>query len=399
MKKKLLFVIRDMSINGATKSLINLLSLLDPNKVDVDLFLFSHRGVLLDQIPSYVNLLPEDKELSESELPVKKLISLRKWTKALQKAFCAILFRINKNWSAYLRLWRRVSILDKNYDIAIGYTEGVSSLFVIHKVRARYKWGWVHTALISADTGLRYHRGVYQKLDAAICVSTGCYDEFVKAFPECKEKATVFENILPVKQIIELANQPLDDQVYFNKQGVKILTVARLDPAKGIDRAVNVCEKLIKNGYNIYWYVVGEGKQRAEIETLINKKGLQKRFILLGNKPNPYPYIKKADIVVMPSRYEGKSIAISEAKILCRPIITTDYSTAHEQINNGVDGLIVPNNEEGLFKGIKLLLDDPNKKVQLVNKLNSQAAKNDNAVENFYRMIDKFIIGVGKEKR
>lgn len=110
-EKKLLFVIRDMSINGATKSLINLLSLLDPNKVDVDLFLFSHRGVLLDQIPSYVNLLPEDKELSESELPVKKLISLRKWTKALQKAFCAILFRINKNWSAYLRLWRRVSIL------------------------------------------------------------------------------------------------------------------------------------------------------------------------------------------------------------------------------------------------------------------------------------------------
>ena len=87
------------------------------------------------------------------------------------------------------------------------------------------------------------------------------------------------------------------------------------------DIAIKAAAILVKKGYTIKWYVLGEGEERNTLEQSIKEHNLIANFILLGIKENPYPYINNATIYVQPSRFEGKSLAIDEAKILHKPIL------------------------------------------------------------------------------
>ena len=72
-----------------------------------------------------------------------------------------------------------------------------------------------------------------------------------------------------------------------------------------------------------------------ELKELIAQNNLEDSFILLGKKTNPYPYMKACDLYVQPSRYEGKAVTVTEAKILGKPILITNYPTARSQIEDG----------------------------------------------------------------
>ena len=140
-------------------------------------------------------------------------------------------------------------------------------------------------------------------------------------------------------------------------------------------------------GYNIKWYVIGEGNEREKLEEIIKKKNLENHFKLLGLRENPYPYLKKADIYVQPSRYEGKSIAIDEAKILHKPIIVTNYETAKDQITNEINGLIVDMNEKGLSEGIERLIQNQDLKHSFINNLSNEQLGTENEINKLYEII------------
>ena len=93
---------------------------------------------------------------------------------------------------------------------------------------------------------------------------------------------------------------------------------------------------------------------------------MEDRVILLGKKDNPYPYIAACDIYVQPSRYEGKSVTVREAQILGKPAVITNYATSASQLENGVDGVIVPMDNESCARGIADLLNNPEKMNELV---------------------------------
>ena len=135
--------------------------------------------------------------------------------------------------------------------------------------------------------------------------------------------------------------------------------------------AIEACKKLEEDGYKITWYVIGEGEERGNLEKMIEENDLKGKFILLGIKENPYPYIREANIYVQPSRFEGKSIAIDEAKILHKPIVITNFSTAKDQIKNKENGIIVEMDPNAISEGIKKLIDNE----ELRNKLTSNLSK------------------------
>ncbi|WP_346868668.1 glycosyltransferase [Clostridium sp. UBA5119] len=137
------------------------------------------------------------------------------------------------------------------------------------------------------------------------------------------------------------------------------MTVGRLSKEKGQDLAIRVLYKLKKQGYKVKWYCIGEGKDRDEYEKLIENLNLRDDFILLGETLNPYPYIKTSDIYVQPSRHEGYCITIAEAKCLNKPIVTTNFIVANEQIEDGQNGLIVECNVDKICDKIKFLIDNP----------------------------------------
>ena len=144
------------------------------------------------------------------------------------------------------------------------------------------------------------------------------------------------------------------DDAYQERKSFKILSIGRLENVKGFDMAVEAAKILQDKKIDFEWLIIGEGSERKNLETLIGKYALNNKMKLLGLKDNPYPYLKGCDIVVQSSRFEGKSIALDEAKIFGKPIISTNYPTVYDQLSKD-EGMITEMNPEAIAEGISAL--------------------------------------------
>ena len=131
------------------------------------------------------------------------------------------------------------------------------------------------------------------------------------------------------------------------------------------------------------WYIVGPGDHSA-IDTLCETLGVKENVVFLGASDNPYPYIKHCDIYVHPSRYEGKSIVVREAQVLCKPVIITDYPTAHSQLTDGVDGVICPQDSKKIAEAIYSLAHDEERRTRIVDYLQTHDYTGVEEVEKLY---------------
>ena len=184
----------------------------------------------------------------------------------------------------------------------------------------------------------------------------------------------------------KVINNMSKEKVEFDNATINLVSVGRLNYQKGYDLAIEVCRKLIKKGYDIKWNIIGDGEERTNLEKLIKEYNLEDRFVLLGIKENPYPYVRNADIYVQTSRFEGKSIAIDEAKILNKPILITNFSTAKDQISNGENGLIVDMDIDSIFKGLEILINDENLRNKLTNNLSKEKLGTENEINKLYSL-------------
>lgn len=141
-------------------------------------------------------------------------------------------------------------------------------------------------------------------------------------------------------------------------KGIRILTVGRLSIEKGQDLTISVLAKLKEAGYNVKWYCIGDGKERALYEKLVEDYDVQDDYIFLGSVSNPYPFMKQCNIYVQPSRYEGYCITLAEARCFNNPIISTNFTGASEQIIHNHNGLIVQFDEQQMYDSIVQILSD-----------------------------------------
>ena len=169
----------------------------------------------------------------------------------------------------------------------------------------------------------------------------------------------------------------------------KIVTVGRLVALKGYDLAIDTAKLLDKKGVQFKWYVIGEGPERDNIEKLIKKNELEDKFILLGQKANPYPYIKNSDIYVQTSRFEGFGLAIAEAKILEKVVITTNFDTAYNQIDNGQNGIISEMDSVHICNEIIKVINDTDILQRIQSNLIKQKKDNTFEIEKIYKLIEK----------
>ncbi|MFN7250060.1 MAG: glycosyltransferase [Anaerobacillus sp.] len=363
MKKNVLFIMNNLTCGGAEKALISLLETIDYSVYNVDLFLFKHNGIFLSKIPSQVNLLEEPLKFKYFDMSIKtalkELVKEGDLVSAFSRICAGFIFNKEKNRArCEQRVWkflsRSMKPLEKEYDVAIGYLEKNPIYFCIEKVQAKKKIGFIHNDYIKLDMDPNLDHKYFNKLNNIITVSEECADVLKKKFPMYKEKVSVMYNIVSPNIINKMATEKID----LSYKGIKIISVGRLNYQKGYELAIDACKQLAQQGYDFKWYVIGEGEERLKLEELIKINNLEERFILLGLKENPYPYIREADIYVQSSRFEGKSIAIDEAKILNKPIIVTNFSTAKDQIKHGENGLIVEMNGKSIAEGIENVIED-----------------------------------------
>lgn len=397
MKKKVLISMYSLNIGGAERSLIGLLELFNYQDYDVELFLYRHEGEFLNQIPKEVKLLPPILEYTTIERPIKNVFQEGHFflgcIRILAKLKTKIINigRINRN-GTYKQMqytwYYSVPFLPKikkQYDVAISFLG--PHYFIIDKVRANVKIGWNHTdyfTIVNPDR--RLDGKMWESLDYIVNVSKDCEKSFLKVFPNLRYKMIVIENIISSDFVRAQAKQNIKDEMP-DDGSLKICSVGRLSDAKGFDMAVLACKKLLQLGYNIKWYIVGYGGEEENLKQVINENNMQERFILLGKKINPYPYIKDCDIYCQPSRYEGKAVTVREAQILGKPVVITNFPTSTSQLKDGFDGLITPLSIDGIVRGIRELIDNNDLKERLSNNTKKIDYSNKNEIENLYKLL------------
>lgn len=395
-RKKLLFVVNNFNIGGPQKSLLSLLYNLDFQKYEVDIMSLSNTGTLLKFLPKEVKVIQTDNLVSYSILTPNNI--LKKSIKVLfsqnyTNAFLALQSigkgLINKKMvqekqEYWVNVKENLPKLKKKYDYAFGVSGGHSIMYIADCVKANEKIGWIRSDYRTLKRNNEIDRKYFREMDKILSVSVICKEIFLEIFPEAFSKTEVFYNILPFKMY---ENLPANTKQMEFEDTTKLLTICRLDPNKGLDLAIDALEILLKKNKNIKWFILGEGSYRKELEKLIKKKNLEEHFILLGFQLNTAAFMKKADIIVHPSRFEGKSNVVDEAKYLLKPIVATRYNTVEEQLTHENTGLISEMNSHSLSENIERLIASPSLKVKLKSNLEITRTSDSQSIQKFNEIV------------
>lgn len=398
MKPRIIILMHYLELGGAEMALIGLLHALDPKRVDVDLFIYSHQGPLMQYIPEWVNLLPEVPAYSVIEKPM---------TEALRKGHAMV---VGARVLAKLQHSRYIknadikgddgSIMQYIGDCVTPFLPSINpkieydlciSFLTPHnigrdKVRAKKRLAWIHTDYSTVHFNAKKELPVWGVYDYIASISNEVTNSFVKTFPSLKNKIIQIENILSNEFVNKRALE-FDASTEFQGK-LNLLSIGRFCTAKNYDNVPDICRRMIEVGIDLTWYIIGYGGSEALIRQKIQEAGMQERVILLGRKDNPYPYIKACDIYVQPSRYEGKSVTVREAQMLGKPVVVTNYPTAASQINSGVDGVIVPLDNEGCAQGLAEFIQDRELQAKIIDYLKSHDFSGEAEVEKLYQFLD-----------
>jgi glycosyltransferase involved in cell wall biosynthesis len=395
MKKKIVFMVINMNIGGTEKALLNMIAEIPKDQFDITLLMLEEYGGFLSSVPKEVHIeyLKEYKKIkyilnNPPQRTAKSFLRDGYFFKAFNLIFLHVASKIMKDRSIFFKhILKDVPELKNQYDVAVAYAGPVDliSYFIINKVKAKKKVQWIHFDVSKIGFNKYFAAKLYQKFDKIFLVSKEGKEKFITKLPELKNKTEVFPNLISSKLINEEAikGKGFDDD--FN--GIRIVTVGRLTTEKGHDIAINVLSRLIKDGFNVRWYCIGEGDLRKKYEKLLDNLLLRDEFIFLGEDPNPYPYIKNCNIYVQPSRHEGYCITLAEARVLQKPIVTTDFTGAKEQIKNKQTGLIVDVNEDQIYNAVKKLINDDNLCKKFCNNLSNEKIENKNEIKKIYSLV------------
>jgi glycosyltransferase involved in cell wall biosynthesis len=367
MKKRVLIAMQYMEIGGVERSLLGLLDAFDHERFEVDLFLYRHSGELMRFIPPRVRVLSEIAAYTTLTRPIVEILREGYWRIALGRMWAkmrAWIFGLagdeRENHSIYQYVADATTRFlppvapGIEYDLAISFIAPHN--IVRDKVRARRRVAWIHTDYSNIAIDTRREARVWGAFDTIAAISGEARARFVERFPVLAPRVVVIENILSVESVKQQA--ALGAATFEAPEGaIKILTVGRFCHPKAFDNAVRICALLVREGVPVMWYAIGYG-DRTPIDAAIVECEMQDRFVVLGKKENPYPWIAACDIYVQPSRYEGKAVTVREAQILGRPVAITAFPTSAGQLRDGVDGVIVPMDVSGAARGIGALIKD-----------------------------------------
>ena len=395
MKKKIIVISHGLEIGGAERALLGLLYSFDYMRYDVDLFLMHHQGELMEYIPQQVNLLPEKIEYTCLAVPISEVIKKKKVRMLFGRIYGKFKAKkfikenalpadngVELEYSHKYTCKYVPEISDKKYDLVISFL--TPHYFAANKVNAKKKIAWIHTDYSYVELDQKSELRMWEVYDYIASISDACTKGFCKKFPTLKNKIIRVDNIIST-DFIKSQAMAFDVSEEMKKDGsINILSVGRFCNQKNFDNVPDVCKKICESGLKIKWYLIGFGKEEQLIRQKIREENMEKYVVILGKKENPYPYIKACDIYLQPSRYEGKAVTVREAQILNKPVIITNYATSNSQLQDGIDGVIVPKDIAGCSKGIIQVVNDKRLQQRLIENTKIVDYTNSLEVEKIY---------------
>lgn len=369
--KKVLFVCHNLTIGGIQKSLISLLNAWDGGGNQVYVMTGDLSAPLVEKLPSYVKIVKTPWQLNAFFFRThdlscgfralwKKPLLFARYLIAVGRVF----LKFDDKDTAKKKFWRKnhknFGFLKEYYgqfDVAISFVGAwqMWNEFTLDCIGAKRNLCWVHGDYSKFGIRCAEETETMQRFDRFVCVSKASEQTLLECLPELNGKTTVLYNLIDDVAVHAKSTAFSVEQ----EQAFSIVSVARISPAKGLDLAVPAVARLVREGYDLKWRIIGDGDARAVLEKQIEQENMQEHILLLGAQDNPFPYVKQADLFLQPSRNEGRPLAVEEAKCLGCAILLTDFTSASEVITNGENGMIVPLSSDGIYEGLKYLMSHP----------------------------------------
>lgn len=394
-KKKLFFAIPTLDVGGGEKVLVNLLQRFDKSRFDITLYVYERTGPLESFLDGYGiriihrNSYREQLYLMSMKSALTSNISLS--NKAL-KVMMAISKRVMGRWTTYRKFVANRGQLEPghHFDAAVSFVELHPEMlsFVLDQVNADRKFLWIHNDFKPNFIDYiddHFFEQLYKRFDRIVAVSSGAAKSLRDRFKSLQNKVDKINNVLDIDNIISKSSAPI--QVEFDPSSVNLISVGRLSfTEKGFDRIIPAAVRLKKDNFNFKWYVVGSGPHEGKMKELIEENGLGDTVILLGQQLNPYPFIKKADAYVLPSRFEAYPTVVLEAHTLRVPCIVMENSGSEDQFRE-VKEMVLRNTDEELYRGLHRFLSDEALRKEMKTQVAEFVYDNDKIVSQMEELL------------
>lgn len=391
MKKKVLFIIGSLQSGGVSKSMVSLLNAWDTEKYETSLLLCCKDGdVFSDYLPKNIQLIysPVIEHVMGGFSSLKWLLAHRYFLLCLGVLLRLILSRMSRPLASELIAKMMPVVSDVHYDLIVDYGGQQLLYYMVNKLSATKKVSFFHSDYSKWSFYYSADKKYYPLVDHIFTISETCVDSLKQYFPNCADKISIMENIssptIIRQQSLESLGNFREEILKVKSDGNIILcTIGHICRGKGFDFAIEASEILKRNGINFKWLFIGKVLEE-DLLKLIADNGLDDNILLVGIQSNPYPYISLSDIVVHPSRFEGKSISLDEAKILCKPIVVTNFSTVKDQFENRINASICEMNGKAVGDAIIELINNTELRQSYIDNLKSNITDNSTEVEKLY---------------
>ena len=351
MKEKILFINGHLNTGGVEKSLLDILQHIDYNKYDVDL-------LLLEELGDYASELPKNVRVNLRSLKNTYGTAIRSLLQCIYKRdwFCfrmRLIFILMKFFGQErIRLARKLLTGNRNYDCVIGFRSGICTQIAAFAVDADRRITWWHHGEINVT-----HNSYFEAVDLCdkiAVVSNACRSMLTSEFPSFTAKMVIIPNMVDIDAIKNKAAAYMP----YQKHVLNIVTVGRLSPEKHIENAIYAAKLLKESGIAFFWHLIGSGNAKTDLFKTAKEAGVTDCFIFEGNQPNPYPYLKHADLFVHPSYVESQGLVVLEAMALGVPCVVTRSLGPCEFIVDGVNGVLTEQSPESLAEKVLDILTD-----------------------------------------
>ena len=416
MRKKVLFIISNLQSGGVSKSLVSLINTFDRKKYEVSLYITStDSNVFGGYLPKDITVITNQNttDLLSGVSGMKKLVLRFKFGLAFASLIRMLLSFISKplmgEWLALVM----PKVTDEEYDLIVDYNGQHQLYYMMNKLDGKKKVTFFHNDYSKWPYYWKSDKKYMPKVNRIFSISQVCVDALKQYFPDCKDKITLMENISSPSVIRKQAEEMTKEQIALiglcnrvKDRGYTVLvTLGHLCKRKGSDFAIEAARRLKEEKCEFVWLFVGKviepdlleqardvGLRVEKMESVIRDSQAEggdiPDIILCGIQSNPYSLIKCADVFVHPSRFEGKSIALDEAKILCKPIVVTNFSTVYDQFENRVSGTICEMDGESVYKSIRELMNQAELRDSYTTYLRNHVIDNTDEVRKLYDILE-----------
>lgn len=358
MKRNVLFVVDEKRMGGVSVLLEDILNMINIKNYSIDVLVLHNNGSMLNNLPKDVNIIYGTSYFEAIDYTLKEVLKSGDFKRIYHKIKIILDMKTGNIKNTIIR--ERKKNLNKNYDVEIAFKDGFTALFTIFG-NSKTKIHWLHYEYKKTNPNAKYDKlfkRILPKFDKIIAVSEGVEHAFNKIY-HLENKTSIIPNLVNTDKIIKKSKEKSD--VILSKSDINFVSVGRLHIQKGYDILIEVVHDLNKSNFlpkNFKLRIYGDGPEKFTLNSLIRKYHLEDKIYLLGKVMNPYKYVKNSDLFILPSRYEPFGLVIIESMTLGVPVLATENHATSKIIQNGKNGYITENSYQGIYEGLKYLLEN-----------------------------------------